>query len=55
MQVLFQPNLASDCLHLGCGLTNPPCRQGRLPRLLKIEDPIRVEAGAGVVAEGIKP
>ena len=117
MQALLNPNLTSDCLHLGCGLTapndwlnvdgslqvvfarrprlkralvrlgvyprsqaaipwptydanslnkllidagfsdvtNPPCQQGRLPRLLQIEAPIRVEAGVGVIAEGIKP
>ena len=36
-------------------VTNPPCQQGRLPRLLQIEAPIRVEAGLGVIAEGIKP
>lgn len=36
-------------------VTNPSCQQGRLPELLQIEDPSRVEAGAGVIAEGVKP
>jgi len=36
-------------------VTNPACHQGRLARLLEIENPSRVEGGAGVIAEGIKP
>lgn len=36
-------------------VTNPSCHQGRLPGLLQIENPSRVEGGSGVIAEGIKP
>lgn len=36
-------------------VTNPGCCQGRLPGVERIENPSRVEAGAGVVVEGLKP
>lgn len=36
-------------------LTNPACCQGRLPDVERIENPSRVEDGAGVVVEGLKP
>lgn len=36
-------------------VTNPACCQGRLPDVERIENPSRVEDGAGVVIEGLKP
>ena len=36
-------------------VTNPGCRQSRLPGVERIENPSRVEDGAGVVVEGVKP
>lgn len=36
-------------------VTNPASQEGRLPDLARIENPNRIEDGAGVVAEGIKP
>ena len=36
-------------------VTNPGCREGRLPDVERIESPSRVADGAGVVVEGLKP
>jgi len=36
-------------------VTNRACCQGRLPGVAQIENPSRVEDGAGVVVEGLKP